>query len=66
MSIVGRCERSDLRHFRGHLGCHVGGRYPRSDLQYYCTHGRACLIAIFPSLVTLYSISIAKSALLEA
>ena len=35
MRNVGRSERSDLRHVRGHLGSHVGGRYARSDLQDY-------------------------------
>ena len=34
MRIVGRSERSNLRHGRGHLGYLVVGRYPRSDLQY--------------------------------
>ena len=34
MSIVGRSERSDLRHGTQNEIRLVGGRYPRSDLQY--------------------------------
>ena len=34
MSIVGRSEGSDLRHGNLNTIGHVGGRYPRSDLQY--------------------------------
>ena len=34
MSIVGRSERSDLRHGNLNIICHVGGRSARSDLQY--------------------------------
>ena len=34
MSIVGRSERSDLRHGNLNTIGHVGGRYARSDLQY--------------------------------
>ena len=34
MSIVGRSERSDLRHGNLNVLGHVGGRYARSDLQY--------------------------------
>ena len=33
MSIVGRSERSDLRHGNQNINGHVGGRYARSDLQ---------------------------------
>ena len=35
MSVVGRSERSDLRHGNLNIIGHVGGRYARSDLQYY-------------------------------
>ena len=33
MRIVGRSEGSDLRHVNLKVIGHVGGRYPRSDLQ---------------------------------
>ena len=34
LSIVGRSERSDLRHGNLNIIGHVGGRYARFDLQY--------------------------------